>query len=62
MTKRWRLQKNGRVTGLNDDIVAQRQKIYLKQGKVDLAASEIESHDSGQPRPDKVLPAAERNI
>jgi tetratricopeptide (TPR) repeat protein len=30
------------LTGLNDDIIAQRQKIYLKQGKVDLAASEIE--------------------
>jgi tetratricopeptide (TPR) repeat protein len=31
------------ITGLTDDIVAQRQKIYLKQGKVDLAASEIET-------------------
>jgi tetratricopeptide (TPR) repeat protein len=37
------------ITGLNDDIVAQRQKIYLKQGKVDLAASEIEAMITANP-------------
>jgi tetratricopeptide (TPR) repeat protein len=37
------------ITGLNDDIVAQRQKIYLKQGKVDLAASEIETMIAANP-------------
>ncbi|MES2274404.1 MAG: tetratricopeptide repeat protein [Bacteroidota bacterium] len=31
------------ITGLNDDIIAQRQKIYLKQGKVDLAASQVQA-------------------
>ncbi len=30
------------ITGLNDDLAAGRQKIYLKQGKLDLAAAEIE--------------------
>lgn len=30
------------LTGLNDDLVANRQKIYLKQGKVDMAAAELE--------------------
>jgi tetratricopeptide (TPR) repeat protein len=30
------------LTGLNDDLVASRQKIYLKQGKIDLAANELE--------------------
>ena len=30
------------ITGLNDDLAAGRQKIYLRQGKLDLAATEIE--------------------
>jgi len=30
------------LTGLTDDLVASRQKIYLKQGKIDLAANEME--------------------
>ena len=30
------------LTGLTDDLVANRQKIYLKQGKVDQAAGEVE--------------------
>ncbi|CAM3953364.1 tetratricopeptide repeat protein [Mucilaginibacter galii] len=30
------------LTGLTDDLVASRQKIYLKQGKIDLAAGEVE--------------------
>jgi tetratricopeptide (TPR) repeat protein len=30
------------LTGLTDDLVANRQKIYLKQGKIDLAANELE--------------------
>jgi tetratricopeptide (TPR) repeat protein len=37
------------LTGLTDDIVAQRQKIYLKQGKVDLAAAEIETMIAANP-------------
>ena len=37
------------LTGLNDDIIAARQKIYLKQGKVDLAAAEIEKMIAEQP-------------
>jgi len=31
------------LTGLTDDIVAQRQKVYMKQGKVDQAAAEVEA-------------------
>ncbi|MFD1257423.1 tetratricopeptide repeat protein [Mucilaginibacter terrae] len=30
------------LTGLNDDLVANRQKIYLKQGNIDKAAAELE--------------------
>jgi tetratricopeptide (TPR) repeat protein len=30
------------ITGLNDELAAGRQKIYLRQGKLDLAATEIE--------------------
>lgn len=30
------------ITGLNDDLAAGRQKVYLRQGKLDLAAAEIE--------------------
>jgi len=30
------------LTGLTDELVANRQKVYLKQGKIDLAAGEIE--------------------
>lgn len=30
------------LTGLTDELVATRQKVYLKQGKIDLAATEIE--------------------
>ncbi len=30
------------ITGLNDDLAAGRQKIYIRQGKLDLAAAEIE--------------------
>jgi tetratricopeptide (TPR) repeat protein len=37
------------ITGLTDDIVAQRQKIYLKQGKVDLAAAELETMIAANP-------------
>lgn len=37
------------ITGLTDDIVAQRQKIYLKQNKVDLAASELETMIAANP-------------
>jgi tetratricopeptide (TPR) repeat protein len=31
-----------KITGTTDDILANRQKIYLKQGKVDLAAQQLE--------------------
>jgi len=31
------------LTGLTDDIVAQRQKVYMKQGRVDQAAAEVEA-------------------
>jgi len=37
------------MTGLTDDIIAQRQKIYLKQGKIDLAAGEIEQMIAANP-------------
>lgn len=37
------------ITGLTDDIVAQRQKIYLKQGKVDQAAAELETMIAANP-------------
>ncbi len=30
------------ITGLTDELLANRQKIYLKQGKVDLADAELE--------------------
>lgn len=35
--------------GLNDDIISSRQKIYLKQGKVNLAASELEEMIKAHP-------------
>ena len=34
------------MTGLDDDILAGRQKIYLAQGKIDQAAAEIQADDS----------------
>lgn len=37
------------ITGLTDDLAAQRQKIYLKQGKVDMAAAEMESLIAANP-------------
>ncbi len=37
------------ITGLTDDIIAQRQKIYLKQGKVDLAAAEVDAMIAANP-------------
>jgi tetratricopeptide (TPR) repeat protein len=37
------------LTGLNEDIVANRQKVYLRMGKVDLAASEMEQMIDADP-------------
>jgi len=37
------------ITGITDAIIAQRQKIYLKQNKVDLAASELENMITANP-------------
>lgn len=37
------------ITGLTDDIIAQRQKIYLKQGKVEQAAAELETMIAANP-------------
>lgn len=37
------------ITGLTDDIIAQRQKIYLKQNKVDKAAGELEQMIADNP-------------
>lgn len=37
------------ITGLTDDIVAQRQKIYLRQNKVDQAAAELETMMAANP-------------
>lgn len=36
--------------GLNDDIIADRQKIYLKQGKIDKAAAELEEMINANPQ------------
>ncbi|QJD96723.1 tetratricopeptide repeat protein [Mucilaginibacter robiniae] len=36
-------------TGLTDDIIANRQRVYLKQGKVDLAASQLEQMIENNP-------------
>ncbi len=38
-----------KLTGLTDDILAGRQKIYLKQGKVDQAAAEIQEMITANP-------------
>jgi tetratricopeptide (TPR) repeat protein len=37
------------ITGLNDDLVANRQKIYLKQGNVEKAAAELEQLIAANP-------------
>lgn len=38
-----------KITGVTDDILANRQKIYLKQGKVDLAAQQLEQIIASNP-------------
>jgi tetratricopeptide (TPR) repeat protein len=37
------------LNGISDDLLANRQKVYLKQGKVDLAAAQLEKMIAGNP-------------